>query len=60
MEEGQTQAVNTLFNQIETKTIGAVTVEPTNPTAGEDSNYKVIFTADVSIPTDSYVVVTLP
>lgn len=60
IDEGITAAVNTLFSALDPATVNNVVIIPSDPTAGESTNYEVIFSADTDIPQSSYVVITLP
>lgn len=60
IDEAVSPAVNSLFTSLQVATVTGVSVTPSNPSSGATTNYGVVFTADTSIPQNSYVVITLP
>ena len=52
--------MNSLFTDLSIETVTSVDISPSDPAAGESTNYDIIFTADTDIPKESYIVITLP
>jgi hypothetical protein len=60
IDQGVTSTVDKMFSALTVVPITNIDITPSNPTAGAATNYNVIFTADTSIPQNSYVVITIP
>eukprot|EP00344_Euplotes_crassus_P011798 CAMPEP_0197019226 /NCGR_PEP_ID=MMETSP1380-20130617/80570_1 /TAXON_ID=5936 /ORGANISM="Euplotes crassus, Strain CT5" /LENGTH=277 /DNA_ID=CAMNT_0042446601 /DNA_START=1171 /DNA_END=2005 /DNA_ORIENTATION=- len=60
IDQGTTATVENLFSALEIAPVSNVIIDPENPSANADTNYDVIFTADTTIPQNSYVVITAP
>jgi hypothetical protein len=60
IDQGTSSVVNTVLAVLTIETITSIDISPDDPSAGADTNYDVIFTADTDIPTGSTVVITLP
>ena len=60
IDQGTTATVQNLFSALEIAPVTNIIIDPENPSANADTNYDIIFTADTTIPQNSYVIVTAP
>ncbi|CAI2359515.1 unnamed protein product [Moneuplotes crassus] len=60
IDQGSTPTIDKLFSSLELAPVTNIKIDPENPSAGADTNYDIIFTADTSIPLNSYVLITAP
>ena len=60
IDQGTSATVDTVFSALVIETVSSIDITPDDPSAGADTNYDVIFTANTDIPKNSTVVITLP
>ena len=60
IDEGTTSTVDKMFSALTVVPITNIVITPSDPTTGAATNYNVVFTADTSIPTNSYIIITIP
>ena len=60
IDQAVSSTVDKMFSALTVVPITNINITPSNPSAGAATNYNVIFTADTSIPQNSYIIITIP